>query len=85
MFAIELFTKNNPIPMTVERNEKEGAQSLYSLIIAAISSGEPKVLELTCEKQTEKNLAVLSEQICAVQMSEKNSSASVTGVGFGRY
>ncbi len=85
MFAIELSLKGNPIPVTVERKEKEGAQALYNSIIEAIESGSPKVLQLTCEKHSEKNVAVLTEQICGVQASEKSSSASVTGVGFGRY
>jgi hypothetical protein len=85
MFAIELFLKGSPIPVIVERKEKDGAQALYNLIIEAIASGHPNVLQLTCEKQIDKNVALLTDQICGVQISEKNSSASVTGVGFGRY
>lgn len=85
MFAIELSLKGNPIPVTVERKEKEGASALYNSIVESIQSGHPKVIQLTCEKQLERNVAVLTEEICGVQVSEKSSSASVTGVGFGRF
>jgi hypothetical protein len=85
MFAIELFIKGNPIPFTVERKEKDGAEALYKSVVESLESGHPKALQLTCEKQAEKNIALLTDQICGVQMSEKSSSASVTGVGFGRY
>jgi hypothetical protein len=85
MFTIELSLKGNPIPVSVERKEKEGAQAIYNSIIEAIESGSPKVLQLTCDKQAEKSVALLTDQICGVQMSEKSSSTSATGVGFGRY
>ncbi|AFY75282.1 hypothetical protein Syn7502_03433 [Synechococcus sp. PCC 7502] len=85
MFAIELSLKGNPIPVTVERKEKDDAFALVNFIIEALESGNPRVLQLTCDKQLEKKVALLTEQISGVQVSEKNSSASVTGVGFGRY
>lgn len=85
MFTIELSLKGNPIPVSVERKDKETAQSTYHSILAALNAGEPKVLELSCDKQTEKIIALLTDYICAVQLSEKSASASTTGVGFGRY
>ena len=84
MFTIELSLKGNPIPVSVERKEKDDAQAIYNSIVEAIESGSPKVLKMTCEKQAEKNVALLTDQICGVQMSEKSSSTA-TGVGFGRY
>jgi len=85
MFTIELSLKGNPLPVIVERKEKDDAHNLFKSIVETIGSGHPNILQLTCEKQLEKNVAILTEQICGVQMSEKSSSASVTGVGFGRY
>lgn len=85
MFTIELSLKGNPIPVSVERKEKEAAQEIYKSIVEALESGSPKILQLTCDKQAEKNVAFLTDQICGVQVSEKSSSTSATGVGFGRY
>jgi hypothetical protein len=39
-------------------------------------SPNPELLELTCEKQTDKKVAVLSDQISAVIVSQKSGAAS---------
>lgn len=85
MFTIELSLKGNPIPVSVERKDKESAHATYQSILAALNGGEPKVLELTCEKQPEKTIALVTENICAVQIAEKSASTAAIGVGFGRY
>jgi hypothetical protein len=41
--------------------EEAAADALYQTIINAMRSPNPELLELTCEKQTDKKVAVLSE------------------------
>lgn len=76
MFIIELTLKTNPIPLSVQRKSEEEAQSAYQGIIDAIKSGGNQLLELTCDRQPEKKLAVFTDGIAAVQMYEKSSATS---------
>jgi len=84
MFTIELTLKSNPLSLSVERKEQEASEQLYKSIVETIQHGETKLLELTCEKQQGKKITVLTSEISAVQVLEKNASATVTGVGFAR-
>ncbi|MDJ0510955.1 MAG: hypothetical protein QNJ64_17120 [Crocosphaera sp.] len=76
MISIDLALKYTPIPISVQRKEIEDAQSLYQQIITAIKSSTPELIELTCEKQTEKKVAVMSDQISAVIISQKDGGAA---------
>ena len=76
MIAIDLMLKYSPIPVSVQRKETEEAEKLYADILAAMRSSTPKLIELTCDKQTEKKVAVLSDQISAAILSQKDGSAS---------
>jgi hypothetical protein len=76
MFTIDLILKNTPFPLSVQRKAVEDAEALYSQILDTMRSGQSQILELTCEKQPEKKIAVVSSEITAVQLSEKSSSAS---------
>lgn len=85
MYTIELILKGNPLSLSVQRKEKADAESLYKSIVDAIQSGSPKLLELTCEKQEDKKLALLTSEITSIQISEKtSSSSSISSVGFAR-
>lgn len=76
MFTIDLILKNTPFPLSVQRKTVEDAELLYRQILDTMRSGESQILELTCEKQPEKKIAVVSSEITAVQLSEKSSGAS---------
>ncbi|MBW4651039.1 MAG: hypothetical protein KME06_20475 [Kastovskya adunca ATA6-11-RM4] len=76
MITIDLTLKNTPIPLSVQRNSVEEAQATYQEITTAMRSGNPQLLELTCDRQTEKKIGILSDQISAVQMSQKSGSAA---------
>ncbi len=83
MYNIDLTLKNSPVPLSVQRKEKDDALELYREIVEAMRSGIPQVLELTCEKQPDKQVAVLSERISAAMVSEKSgSTASGKAPGF---
>ncbi|MBD1835071.1 hypothetical protein H6F74_08390 [Trichocoleus sp. FACHB-90] len=75
MFTIDLILKNTPMPLSVQRKSDEDAQALYQEIMTAMR-GNATVLELTCDRQTEKKVALLSSEIVAVQISQKSSTAA---------
>jgi hypothetical protein len=76
MFTIDLTVKNTPYPLSVQRKSEEDAEALYKQIVDIMRSGQSQILELTCDKQPEKKIAVVSGEISAVQLSQKSSSAA---------
>jgi hypothetical protein len=84
MFTVELTMKGSPIALSVQRKDKETAEALYKSIVEAISGkmGSSPILELTCDKQETKKLAVVASEISAIQISEKAGATANMGVGF---
>jgi hypothetical protein len=76
MYIIELTLKNTPMPLAVQRKSAEDAEAVYQQILGEMRSGSTQLLELTCERQPDKKLAVFSNELCAVQIYEKSSAAS---------
>jgi hypothetical protein len=76
MYSIDITLKLSPIPISVQRKEADAAEALYRSIIDAMRSSTPELLELTCEKQTDKKVAIFSDQITAVIVSQKSGAAS---------
>ncbi len=79
MFTIDLTLKNTPFPLSVQRKAAEDAESLYQHILQAMRSGSPDIVELTCDRQTEKKVAIRASEITGVQMSQKASTAAASG------
>lgn len=84
MYTVEITLKNNPMALSVQRKEQENAEALYREIASAITEGNNKILELTCEKQEGKKVSVLVSEISAVQVSEKSGASANMGAGFIR-
>jgi len=82
MFSIDLTLKYSPIPITVQRKESDDAQSVYQEVMNALKSATPQLVELTCEKDPEKKVAVFSDQISAVILSQKDGSPAGRPAGF---
>ena len=82
MYVIELSLRLSPMPVAVQRRELDAAQALYGEVRQALEQGQPRVLELTCEKEEHKRVSLLSSEIVAVQIYEK--SATGTGAGTGK-
>jgi hypothetical protein len=82
MFTIDLILKYTPMPLSVQRNDEEGAESLYREICEAMNSGNPKVLELTCEGKGEKRLSIATSELVAVQVSQKGPAGGDRQPGF---
>jgi hypothetical protein len=76
MYAIDLTLKYTPIPISVQRKEAADADALYQKIVAAMGSATPQLIELTCEKQPDKKVAVMSDTIGAVIISQKDGSTA---------
>ena len=76
MHIIEISLKFTPMPMSVQRKEEADAQAVYQQVLGAINAGSPSVLELTCEHQPEKKLALLTSEIAAVQTYEKSGAST---------
>ena len=73
MFVVELSLKLSPMPVSVQRKELHAATAVYDDIKRAMESGQPRLLELSCEKAEEKRIAVLSSEVLGVQMYEKSA------------
>jgi len=61
------------MPIAVQRKEQSAAQDLYNQIKQAMESGQPRLLELTCEKEESKRISLLTSEVVAVQTYEKSS------------
>ncbi len=61
------------MPVAVQRKEQSAAQDLYNQIKQAMESGQPRLLELTCEKEESKRISLLTREVVAVQTYEKSS------------
>lgn len=82
MIAIDLTIKNTPFPVSVQRKEAADAEALYKQIVEAIRSGNPEIVELTCDREAEKKVAIRTSEISGVQMSQKDSTTTGKTPGF---
>ena len=76
MYVIELSLKLSPMPVAVQRKELDSALALFAQVKQTMESGEPRLLELSCEKEDEKRIALLSSEIVAVQTYEQTAGSS---------
>jgi hypothetical protein len=79
MFTIDLTVKNTAYPISVQRKTAEDAEAVYQLILAAMRSGNPDVVELKCEGKTEKKIAVRASEISGVQILQKDGVSTSSG------
>jgi hypothetical protein len=84
MYTIEITLKTNPMPLTVERKELADAETLFKKVEDSLKTFTATWLELTCEKQPEKKITVLSTEISAVQIADKSGGSAAGKItGFG--
>jgi hypothetical protein len=79
MFIVELSLKHTALPLSVHKKTVEAANETYASIMDALKTGQPVLMELTCDKQEDKKVAVLVSELAAVQIYEKSGSASSSG------
>ena len=75
VYVIELTLRMSPIPVSVQRKEPSDAETLYQEIRQAIDHGQPRLIDLTCEKVEGKKASLLISEVLAVQLYEKASAA----------
>ncbi len=84
MYTVEVTLRGTPLSLAVQRKELSNAETLYQSIVTSIKTAAPSLLELTCEKETDKKIGILTSEITAVQVSEKGGGPSKGGfTGFG--
>ncbi len=76
MFSIDIIVKNTPVSLSVQRKLVEDAEAVYQQVLEAMRNSQPQILELTCEKNPEKKVAVVSSEISGVVISQKSGTAS---------
>ncbi|MBD2210325.1 hypothetical protein H6G64_16305 [Calothrix sp. FACHB-156] len=79
MFTIDLTVRNTAYPISVQRKSAEDAEAVYQLILAAMRSGNPDIVELKCEGKTEKKIAVRASEISGVQILQKDGVTTSSG------
>ncbi len=79
MYIVELALKHTALPLTVQKQDKEAADAAYEEALSALKSGDPAMLELTCDKVTDKKIAIAVSELAAVQVYEKSGSAGASG------
>ncbi|MGK7896826.1 MAG: hypothetical protein AB4372_25240 [Xenococcus sp. (in: cyanobacteria)] len=82
MYTIDIIVRNTAIPISIDKKEADVAEQVYQQVLSAMNSTETQVLELTCEKQEGKKVAVVSDSIVATIVSQK-SGATATGRAAG--
>ena len=78
MYVIELALKLSPLPLIVQRKKLEDAKSLYNTLRQCLEKGQPKLLELCCDKVQDKKISVLTSELMAVQIYEKTAGGGGT-------
>ena len=76
MYSLDLTLKYSPMPISVQRKEEGDAATLYKSILDAMKGGSATLIELTCEKDEDKKVALLSDQISAVILNKKSGAAA---------
>ena len=83
MYSIDIVVRNTALPISIERKEADDAEQVYQQVLSAMNSEQLQVLELTCEKQEGKKVAVVSSAIAAVIVSQKSGgNAAGRAAGF---
>ena len=74
MYVVELAIKMSPMSVSVQRKEQSEADALYQQVRQCMEQGQPRLLELSCDKVEGKRVSVLSSEVLAVQLYEKTAA-----------
>jgi hypothetical protein len=72
MFTIDIVLQEIPLPISIQRKEAAVAESLYQELMTAMRSGSADIIELTCDKDEDKKVAVKGNLICAISINKKS-------------
>ncbi|EAQ68218.1 conserved hypothetical UPF0367 protein/ cyanobacteria specific [Synechococcus sp. RS9909] len=75
MYIVELALRMSPMPVSVQRKELPDAEALYQQVRQSMEQGQPRLMELSCEKVDGKRVSVLTSEVLAVQIYEKAAAS----------
>ena len=79
MYTLELSLRYSPFPISIQKKEYDEVYGIFQEVKNAMRNNDASTLiELQCEKINSKSLAVLSNEIIAVQIYEKSAIAGGT-------
>ena len=79
MYTLELSLRYSPFPISIQKKEYDDISKIFQEVKnAMVDNNSSTLIELQCEKIDSKSLAVLSNEIIAVQMYEKSAIAGGT-------
>ena len=79
MYTLELSLRYSPFPISVQKKDYDEVSKIFQEVKNAMINNSSSILiELQCEKINSKSLAVLSNEIIAVQIYEKSAIAGGT-------
>jgi len=79
MYTLELSLRYSPFPISIQKKEYDEVSKIFQEVKnAMINNSSSNLIELQCEKINSKSLAVLSNEIIAVQIYEKSAIAGGT-------
>ena len=79
MYTLELSLRYSPFPISIQKKEYDEVSKIFQEVKNAMRDNNSSTLiELQCEKINSKSLAVLSNEIIAVQIYEKSAIAGGT-------
>jgi hypothetical protein len=79
MYTIDLSIRNTAFPVSIERKSAEDAEAIYQLILTAMRSGNPDIVELKSEGKTEKKVAIRASEISGVQIAQRDGALATGG------
>lgn len=79
MYVIDVMLKGMPVSLSVQKKEEADAKATYQKVAEAMKSSSSQLIELACERQPDKTVSVLSSEIAAVQMSQKDGTTAASG------
>lgn len=79
MFTIEFALKHTATPLAVQKKTLEEAEATYQKALEALRTGNPVLLEVTCDQQPHKKIGVITSELAAIQIFEKTSTATASG------
>jgi hypothetical protein len=79
MFTVELTLKHTALPLSIQKKTQEEAEAAYQNALAGLRTGNPAIVELTCDQMPHKKISVLAYELAAVQMFEKSGTATASG------
>ena len=79
MYTLELSLRYSPFPISIQKKEYDDISKIFQEVKNAMAdNNSSNLIELQCEKINSKSLAVLSNEIIAVQIYEKSAIAGGT-------